>query len=124
MGLVLLVDNSIVLRSVPTTFTLSDSSTLSLHEAGLLPVNKSAEGIVVSNFTKFVSKYPQIAYEEGWVSVVDNGPPEHDKNTQFAKRTLVVVDNEVHAVYSVEERSESFVVNSGDHYDPQIGAPA
>ena len=75
-----------------------------------------------------VSNYPALPadtlYAEGWRDVQDDGPPEHDPETHYARRTGYVYDPDtdtVTATYEVVERPPD--PDAGDHLDPQIGAP-
>ena len=80
-----------------------------------------SDGRTVSGYDKLP---PDVLYDEGWRDVTDDGPPEHDPETHYARRTGYVYDPDtdtVTATYKVVERPPD--PEAGEHLDPQIGAP-
>ncbi|MCA1781910.1 MAG: hypothetical protein ABR616_19185 [Dermatophilaceae bacterium] len=60
-----------------------------------------SDGRAVSGYDQLDA---QTLYDEGWREVVDAGAPTHDPETHYVERTLEIVGDEVHAVYTVHER--------------------
>jgi len=86
-----------------------------------LPRSGTFDGRPVSNYHRLPV---DTLYAEGWRDVTDDGPPEHDPETHYARRTGYVYDPDtdtVTATYEVVERPPD--PEQGDHLDPQIGAP-
>ena len=82
-----------------------------------LPRSGTLDGRPVTNYPALPA---DTLYAEGWRDVTDDGPPEHDPETQRARRSGYVYDPDgdtVTATYEVVERPPD--PDAGDHLDPQ-----
>ena len=86
-----------------------------------LPRSGTLDGRKVSNYRALPA---DTLYAEGWRDVTDDGPPDHDPDTERARRTGYRYDPDADVVvaeWEVVERPPD--PDAGDHLDPQIGAP-